>query len=148
MQIQTVDPSHIELLLPLFAAYQRFYRAQPDESRNRAFLTELLATPALGVQYLALEKQGPLGFATLYFPLSSVSAQPYCLLNDLFVLPEARGRGTGRALIERARQHAAEAGYAALRWQTEQANETAQRLYDRLGATRAAWFTYSLSSGI
>lgn len=77
-----------------------------------------------------------------------MSAQPSCLLNDLFVIPESRGAGTGRALIERARQHAAEAGYPSLRWQTEQANETAQRLYDTLGATRTAWFTYSLPTGI
>lgn len=61
-----------------------------------------------------------------------MSAQSYCLLNDLFVLPEARGEGAGRALIERSRQHAAEAGYATLRWHTEQANQTAQRLYDGL----------------
>ncbi|WP_102127943.1 GNAT family N-acetyltransferase [Deinococcus planocerae] len=148
MQIQTADPSHLDLLLPLFAAYQRFYRAQPDEARNRAFLARLLATLDLGVQYLALGNQGPLGFATLYFPLSSVSAQPSCLLNDLFVIPKARGAGTGRALIERARQHAAEARYATLRWQTEQANETAQRLYDGLGTTRTAWFTYSLPTGV
>lgn len=49
MQIRTADPSHLNLLLPLFAAYQRFYRTEPDEGRNRAFLARLLATPELGV---------------------------------------------------------------------------------------------------
>lgn len=83
-------------------------------------------------------------FATLSFPLSSVSAGSYCLLNDLYVVLEARGRGIGRALIARRRDHARERGHAALEWQTRRENATAQRLYDATGARRTAWYTYGL----
>jgi len=148
MEIHPVQADTLDLLLALFADYQRFYRATPDEARNRAFLTRLLADPSLGAQYLAIEETRPLGFATLYHPLSSVSARPYCLLNDLYVVSGARGRGIGQALLQRAREHAATHGFAVLSWQTEQSNVTAQRLYDQLEATRSAWFTYSLPTGV
>ena len=148
MDIHPVQADSLDTLLALFADYQRFYGATPDKAQNRAFLTHLLATPALGAQFLATEEHLPLGFSTLYYPLSSVSARPYCLLNDLYVVPEGRGRGVGQALIQRAREHAASQGFTSLSWQTEQSNETAQRLYDRLGATRSAWLTYSLPTGV
>lgn len=147
MEINPVHADMLDLLLPLFSAYQRFYQATPDEVRNRAFLTSLLATPAVAVQHLATEDGLALGFATLYFPLSSVAVQPYCLLNDLYVTLDGRGR-IGKALILHAREHAASKRFASLRWQTEQSNETAQRLYDRLEATHSAWFTYSLPTGV
>ena len=74
MDIRLAQEETLDLLLPLFAGDQRFYQAGPDEERNRKFLTHLLTTPALGAQYLATEDGHALGFATLYSPLSSVSA--------------------------------------------------------------------------
>ena len=145
MRIETVTPATLEPLLPLIARYQEFYGAHPDPARNREHFGRIVSDPAQGVQFAALDADGaPLGFATLYFPYSSVSARAQCLLNDLYVEPHARGRGIGRGLIERCRRYAREHGYPTLEWQTEQANTAAQALYDRSGARRTAWYSYSL----
>ena len=65
-------------------------------------------------------------------------------MNDLFVSPAARGQGLGAALIEECRRFAAERGAGKLAWQTAPGNETAQRLYESVGATREEWIDYHL----
>src|SRR3954468_17259619 len=110
MQIETVTPDTFALVLPLIAAYQRFYAAAPDEERNCAHFGQFLGDHTRGIQFVALEDGQALGFATLYFPLSSVSARANCLMNDLFTIPEARGKGIGRALIQHCLGYAQERG--------------------------------------
>ncbi len=147
MRLERVSPDSVGRILPLLAAYQRYYRTEPDEARHREHFTWVLADPSVAVQFVALEESlGPIGFATLYFPWSSVTAGSYCLLNDLYVDPASRGRGVGRALIERCRRYAFDAGYASLEWQTEQSNTEAQQLYDRMGAEQRGWYSYILST--
>ena len=65
-------------------------------------------------------------------------------MNDLFVVPELRGGGVGRALIEASLEVARERGAAQLEWQTAPDNHTAQRLYDSTGAHRSTWISYDL----
>ncbi len=65
-------------------------------------------------------------------------------MNDLFVIPEVRGEGVGRALIEASLEIARERGAALLEWQTAPDNHTAQRLYDSTGAGRSTWISYEL----
>jgi len=144
MHIETVTAATFELVLPLIAAYQRFYEATPDEARNRAHFSQFLGDHTNGIQFIALDSGAALGFATLYFPFSSVSARVTCLMNDLFTVPEARGRGVGRALIGHCLRYAGERGFSGIWWQTAQSNTTAQRLYESVGASRSAWYTYTL----
>lgn len=145
MQIETVTAATYELVLPLIAGYQRFYEAEPDEARNRAHFGRLLGDQSAGIQFVALGDAGQaLGFATLYFPLGSVTPGVYCLMNDLFVVPEVRGQGIGRALIRHCQSYAQQHGFQAIRWQTALDNHTAQRLYDSLPTTRSGWYTYTL----
>ena len=65
-------------------------------------------------------------------------------MNDLYVEPEARGRGVGRALIEASAEVGRERGAAHLEWATAPDNRTAQRLYDSIGASRSEWLEYEL----
>jgi ribosomal protein S18 acetylase RimI-like enzyme len=65
-------------------------------------------------------------------------------MNDLFVVPETRKQGVGRALIEECRRRAGERGAAELVWETALDNETAQRLYRALNAEESRWISYSL----
>lgn len=79
------------------------------------------------------EPGGAVGISQLYPIFSSVAARPRWLLNDLFVIPGARGRGVARALLEGARRLAAETGAAGSDLATAPDNAAARRLYESTG---------------
>ena len=69
------------------------------------------------------------GFAVCLLHEGSWALTPHCYLEDLFVAPESRGRGAGRALIEDIRALARAKGWNRLYWHTREDNP-ARRLYD------------------
>ena len=145
LRIEPVTEQEFESFLPLIADYQRFYEVeQPDNARNREFFRRFLDPSDDGLLLGARGGGGPLGYACLYWFYTSISAAESVLMNDLFVVPEARGAGVGRALIEASAAVARERGAHHLEWSTASDNETAQRLYDATGAARSEWVTYEL----
>ncbi len=146
-EIAPITPAEYGELLPLIAAYQRFYEVEDiDEGRNHRFFRRFLAPSDDGLLLGYREEGRLLGYACLYWHFSSAAARETVLMNDLFVVSEARGRGVGRALIEAAREVARERGALSLEWQTAPDNHTAQRLYDSTGASRSTWLTYELDA--
>ena len=146
IEIAPVAAAEFERLLPLIAAYQRFYAAEGiDEGRNRAFFRRFLAPSEDGMLLGARDSEAKLvGYACLYWHFSSTQAVETVLMNDLFVSEAARGRGVGRALIEASAAVARERGSPHLEWSTAPDNLTAQRLYDSTGAERSEWVSYEL----
>ncbi len=140
------DPEYPEVL-PLIAAYQRFYEVEPDEARNAEFFRRFVADPSppgvlLGAR---ADGAGPLvGYACLHWRLDTVTAKEVVCLHDLYAVPEVRGTGVGRALLEAAADVARARGAASLVWSTAPDNATAQRLYDATSATRSTWVEYEL----
>ncbi len=74
----------------------------------------------------------PIGFVNWLTHPSTWSHGPYCYLEDLFVHPDARGAGTGAALIEHVRSWAEQSGCDKVYWLTQKGNDTARKLYDRV----------------
>lgn len=148
-KIEPVTDGNFEKVIPLIGQYQKFYRQVPDEARNRRFFGQFVGGHhPQATLFLALGDRGEaVGFATLYFLPSSLTARTVCMLNDLYTVPEARGKGIARSLVEHCRDHGRRRGFSSLDWQTEQSNSSAQRLYDKLGASRSSWYYYSLPSG-
>jgi GNAT superfamily N-acetyltransferase len=135
----------MDALLPLIAAYQRFYEVEEiDDERNLAFFSRFLAPRDDGMLLGAWREQELLGYACLYWTFTSLIPAEIVLLNDLFVQPAARGQGIGRRLIEASTAVARERGAARLTWMTAQDNETAQRLYDTTSAERSESIEYDL----
>ena len=133
---------HLDQVTPLFDAYRRFYRKPADEAGARAFLRERLHKRDSLLLFALDEVSVALGFTQLYPSFSSVRMQPLWILNDLFVVPEARGRGVGRGLMEAARKRAQAAGMVALALATEKNNTTAKALYESLGYELDTAFDY------
>lgn len=145
VEIAPIDIEEFERLLPLIAAYQRFYEAEDvDEGRNRAFFRRFLAPSDDGLLLGARSEGRLVGYACLYRHFSSLEAVETVLMNDLYVEEEYRSRGVGRALIEASAEVARERGAPYLEWATAPDNETAQRLYDSTGAERSEWLVYEL----
>lgn len=84
------------------------------------------------------------GYACLYWTFTSLVPAAIVLMNDLYVVPAARGQGVGRALIEASAAVARERGAYRLTWVTAPDNEAAQRLYDSTGAKREPSIEYEL----
>jgi GNAT superfamily N-acetyltransferase len=144
IRVEPVKDADYERVLPLIAGYQRFYRTEPNEERNRVFFRRFLAPSDDGLLLAAWEDDEPIGFATLYWTFSSTHAAEAALMNDLFVADGHRGKGIGLALIEASVAAARDRGMRHLEWFTALDNERAQRLYDRIGAHRSGWWNYEI----
>ncbi len=146
LSIKTLSTAtDLEDILQLIAAYQNFYECKPDLDGNRTFFGQFFKNPAKGIQFAAYLQNKPVGFATLFFPLSSTNVNSYCLMNDLFVTDSCRGHGVGRKLIHHCTAFAREKGFNSLEWMTMQSNSGAQKLYDRFHqAKKTAWYSYSI----
>ena len=125
----------LDTLVPLFDSYRRFYGQESDVAGARAFLADRFKRGE-SVIFLAVVDGAIVGFTQLYPTFSSVSMKRLWVLNDLFVAPDARKSGAGRALLERAERWAAETGAKGLTLSTEITNLPAQRLYEACGWTK------------
>ena len=123
-------------LVPLFDAYRGFYEADSDHEAARAFLTERIERDESVIFLAYATPHVPVGFTQLYPSFSSVSLKRLWILNDLFVRSDIRRGGVGRALLERARQHAADTGAKGLILSTAVTNKPAQTLYESCGWQR------------
>lgn len=124
--------SNIDQLIPLFDGYRVFYKQKSDPEAARNFLEERFAKND-SVIFLCLDtSEKGLGFTQLYPSFSSVSMQRTYILNDLFVVSEARKKGVGEALMEHAKQFAQANGSKGLTLETDIDNP-AQKLYKKLG---------------
>jgi len=143
--IEPISAAQMETLLPMIAAYQRFYAVDEiDEERNRAFFARFVAPSEDGMLLGAWSGDDLAGYACLYWHFTSLVPAETVLMNDLYVDERQRGRGVGCALIEASAAIARERGAHRLEWATAPDNETAQRLYDSTGAERSAWIEYEL----
>jgi GNAT superfamily N-acetyltransferase len=145
LEIAPITVEQYEELLPLIAAYQRFYEVEEiNEERNRVFFRRFLAPSEDGL-LLGVRSEGRLvGYACLYWHFSSTQATETVLMNDLYVDESVRNQGVGRKLIEATAEVARERGVPSIEWSTAPDNHTAQRLYDSTGAERSEWFSYEL----
>jgi GNAT superfamily N-acetyltransferase len=145
VQVEPISPQQVDLLLPLIAAYQRFYEVEDvDDERNRAFFSRFLAPSEDGMLLGAWRGEELVGYACLYWHFTSLVPAETVLMNDLFVAESRRGAGIGRALIEASAGVARERGAHHLEWATAPDNASAQRLYDSTGAERSEWVEYEL----
>ncbi len=153
MDVRPATAAELGLLLPLIADYQRFYAGSArEEGHNAAFFGRFVAPSDAGLLIGAFEEDEggglPAGYTCLYWTFSSVSATEIVLLNDLYVRPERRGGGVAQALVAAAVDVARERGASHVRWFTALDNRRAQRLYERLGTQRTAWFEYEIPIGL
>ena len=146
IEITRVGEGDLPELLPLLRGYCDFYEVSPSDDELLGLSRALIADPEHdGVQLLARTGGEAVGFATIYWSWATTIAARIGVMNDLFVVPAARGSGAAAQLIEACVAECRRHGAAELTWQTAPDNERAQRLYDRVGATRSQWVDYSLS---
>src|SRR5262245_47788066 len=144
--VRRADLPDLDQLVPLFDGYRVFYGKSPDPALARQFLSDRLSA---GDSILLIAEDstgGAVGFVQLYPSFSSVRAARIYVLNDLFVLPSARGRGVASSLMRAAVAVAREAGAVRLKLSTAISNAPARRLYEGMGWKRdEEFYEYGLS---
>ena len=146
--IRPVADEDLPDLLPLMRAYCEFYEVAPSDDDLLAMARVLIADPEReGLQLLARDEGGQaVGFATVFWTWTTLSAARLGVMNDLFVVPEARGSGVADDLIEACAERCRERGVSSLVWQTAYDNHRAQAVYARVGGERdERWLDYSLA---
>jgi GNAT superfamily N-acetyltransferase len=136
----------LDIVVPLFDGYRQFYGKPADPELAHRFLHERLQQQD-SVVLLAIDEEGRgIGFTQLYPLFSSVRAARTYLLNDLFVVPDARRAGVAVALMREAVDVARAMGAVGMSLSTAHINLPAQRLYESLGWKRDEHFReYNLS---
>ena len=136
MRVRPVVAADYENWLPLWHAYNAFYgRSGPTALPiNITKLTwSRLLDPAEPMFALVAEQDGRLVGMTHALLHRSTTLETYtCYLQDLYTVPELRGKGIGRALIEAVYTLAKSKGCERVYWQTHETNETAMKLYDSI----------------
>src|SRR5436189_6325818 len=81
IEVAPIPESDLQEALPLFAGYQRFYLAEPNDERNLAFFRRFLAPSEDGILLGAWDGDRLVGFACTYWTFSSVCADEIALMN-------------------------------------------------------------------
>jgi GNAT superfamily N-acetyltransferase len=138
------DVPTILALIRGLAEYERLahqMEATPARVRAHGF------GPRRYFQTLICRRGGrPIGFALYFFTYSTFLARPSLYLEDLFVLPEERGTGAGKALLRALARIAVRRGCGRMEWAVLDWNRPAIRFYRRLGAQlRRQWILTRLT---
>jgi GNAT superfamily N-acetyltransferase len=135
LEIRTVTDADLPVILSLIRELAEYERAPDAVIATEEGLRDVLfgEKPAAKV-LLALEKGAPVGFAVYFHNFSTWLGRPGLYLEDLFVRPAERGKGYGRALLERLAQIAKECGCGRMEWAVLDWNEPAIQFYRKLGA--------------
>lgn len=145
MSVRRANTDDLDQLAPLFDAYRQFYRLPSDPEGARRFLRERFTHNDSAI-FLAFDGPEAIGFTQLYPTFSSGAMARIFVLNDLFVVPAARKRGAGTALLNAAAEYGRAEGALRLVLRTEHTNTTAQSLYERTGWIQDTNFrTYNFS---
>jgi ribosomal protein S18 acetylase RimI-like enzyme len=128
-------PQHQEAIVSLINAYARDPMGDgedlPAEVRER-LIPGLRQHPTTLV-FLAFDGEKPAGIAVCFLGFSTFAARPLINIHDLAVLPEYRGQGVGRLLLERVEAKGQALGCCKLTLEVRHDNHRAQRLYQKAG---------------
>lgn len=133
IETRPIVPTDETVWRDLWRDYLKFYDTElPDEVYRTSFarLTDPEVEDYNG--FLALRDGVPVGLTHYIYHIHGWQIAKTCYLQDLYVAPEARGTGTGRALIEAVYAAADANGTPKVYWLTQDFNADARKLYDRI----------------
>src|SRR5436309_85526 len=135
MKIRTATPEDVPIILQLIHDLATYERAPDEVTATEEQLNQVLFGPRPAAEVvLALEGDAPVGFAVFFHNFSTWLGRPGLYLEDLFVKPEERGKGYGRALLIELAKIAREHGCGRMEWAVLNWNEPAIKFYRALGA--------------
>jgi GNAT superfamily N-acetyltransferase len=147
LRIRHGERKDVPLIADLIRGLAEYERLADEVTMTEEKIDRSLFGERQYAETLIAEEDGtPAGFALFFHNFSTFLAQPGIYLEDLFVLPEARGKGVGRALLQRLAQIAVERDCGRLEWAVLDWNRDAIGFYESLGAKpNSEWTVYRLT---
>ena len=135
LSIRPATAADLPLIAELIRELAAYEKLGHEVRFDEAVLGEKLFGPRPYAEVLIGEVDGEaLGFALFFHNFSTFEGHPGIYLEDLFVQPEARGKGLGKALLAGLARLAAERGCARLEWSVLDWNELGKGFYRTIGA--------------
>src|SRR6267143_5997008 len=148
VQIRDATISDVPMVLQLIRDLATYERAPNDVIATEQGLQKVLfgEQPSAKV-VMIFESEEAVGFAAYFFNFSTWLGRPGLYLEDLFVKPELRGRGYGRALLVHLAKIARDHNCGRMEWAVLTWNEPAIQFYNKLGAgSLDDWRVFRLTS--
>lgn len=138
MLLRPATPADLSLILEFIRALATYEKLLPEVEATEEKLGATLFGPRPAAEcVLAFTDSGdPAGFAIFFTNYSTFLAKPGLYLEDLFVKPECRGHGIGKALLLHLAQLANQRGCGRVEWAVLDWNQSAIEFYESLGAER------------
>ena len=135
LNIREATPEDSECILEFIRALARYEKLEHDCTATAGQIREMLFGPRPFAQCLIASWEGKAaGFAVYFYKFSTFRAAPVLYLEDLFVHPELRGKGIGKALFETLREKARRENCARYEWSVLDWNTPSIQFYEAAGA--------------
>ncbi len=147
MLLRDATPADVPLVAHFVRALAEYEKlAHLAIGTDDQFHALLFGSPARAHALIAEWDGAPVGFALWYFAVSTFAARTKLYVEDVFVAPEARGRGIGRAIFVELARRAAAAGSVSMEWSVLDWNAPSIAFYRSIGATpHEGWTTQRLT---
>ena len=134
-RIRPATPADVPIILELIRDLATYERAPSEVTATEERLLQVLfGEKPVAEVLLASEGEEPVGFAVFFHNFSTWLGRPGLYLEDLFIRPEHRGKGYGRALLVDLAKIARDRGCGRMEWAVLDWNEPAIEFYKKLGA--------------
>ncbi len=131
-EIRLFTPQDKAVWLPLWKAYQAFYKTEiADPVSDMTFARILDENEPVNGAFVLIDGEA-VGFVHYIYHRATWTIGHYCYLQDLYVNPAMRGKGLGRTLIEHVYKAAEAQECSRVYWLTHETNHDAMQLYDRI----------------
>jgi len=147
LHIRTATPDDAELILRFITDLAIYEKAEHEVKTDAAGIRDSLFAEGSTAHGLICENDGqPIGYAVYFFNYSTWLGKHGLYLEDLYVSPEARGLGAGKALLRHLAQLAVARGCGRFEWSVLDWNTPAIDFYESFGARpQSEWTTYRLA---
>ena len=132
LTIRALEEKDKSQWIKLWAGYLEFYKSTISPEQTELTWKRLINNELKMFGFVAESEDGIIGFTHCLFRPSTWTETDYCYLEDLFVDPNIRGKGVGRALMNRVFDFAKEKDSKRVYWTTQEFNKTARILYDSI----------------
>ncbi|MGE6528647.1 N-acetyltransferase family protein [Pseudomonas sp. NPDC077382] len=147
LTIRPASRDDAALILRFITELAIYERAEHEVKTDVAGIESSLFAEDASASALICERDGqPIGYAVYFFNYSTWLGRNGLYLEDLYVTPEARGTGAGKALLKHMARLAVSRGCGRFEWSVLDWNEPAIQFYESLGARpQDEWTTYRLT---